>query len=69
MRQTAERTLISDVYFLILIILPPEGQVVPYILDPLGLGVKVSFTILESSDISKPSSSRSSLYGSGAETC
>ena len=47
--------------------LPPDtsSQITKYqritdILNPLGLGVKVSFTILDSSGVSKPSNSESS---------
>jgi hypothetical protein len=38
-------------------------------LNPLGLGVKVSFMILDSSGVLKPSNSRSSHYGSEANGC
>jgi hypothetical protein len=56
--------------------LPPETscqinkyQSVTDILNPLGLGAKVSFIIFDSSGISKPSNSKSSHYGSEPKSC
>jgi hypothetical protein len=39
------------------------------ILDPLGFRVKLSFAILDFSEFSKSSNSRSSHYGSEAKSC
>ena len=56
--------------------LPPDTscqihkyQLVTDILDPLGLGVKVSFAILDSSGVLKPSNSRSIEYTVRANGC